>query len=185
MRRAVFIDRDGTLCVNVPYASRPAQLRLVPDAVTSVRRLKDAGYVVVVVTNQSAVGRGILTLKTLEIMHDTLKDMLITGEAEIDAIYACPHRPEDGCACRKPRTALFERAANEFSIEFDASFVVGDRKLDIDAGRTLRCRTVLVVSSETLFDGVPEEFGADAIVDSLSAATSWILSYAPRPQAVR
>src|SRR5437763_1025426 len=106
-RPAVFLDRDGTITRYIEYCRRPEDLRLLPGAGAAIRRLNDAERLVVVVTNQSAIGRGWLTLDQLSAIHEKLHRSLRRFGARIDAIYHCPHHPDDGCACRKPRPGMF------------------------------------------------------------------------------
>jgi len=149
MKRAVFLDRDGVLNPMVLRSGRPrAPLRLsafTPYAWSgdTVRRLHAAGYVCIVVTNQPEVATGELQPDVLEAMHERLR-----RETGVDAIYVCPHRDEDRCACRKPKPGLLLRAARELSVDLGASFLVGDRWRDIEAGQGAGCTPVLVGESD-------------------------------------
>ena len=173
MKRAVFLDRDGVL--NAPElrdgkARAPLTLeafrpyRWAADAVSSLR---EGGFVCVVVTNQPEVATGELAPATLDAMHRRLRD-----EVGVDGVYVCPHRDEDDCRCRKPRPGLLLQAAGEWGVDLAASFMVGDRRRDVDAGRAAGCLTVLVESAATEPDaGMPDYRARD-----VQAAAATILS---------
>ncbi len=139
-KKAVFIDRDGVLvrsdCIaGKPFAVRElARFRLLPGVVGAHAALQAAGYLTVVVTNQPDLAKGLLSLETLGAMHARLASRLSPT-----AIEYCPHGQDEGCDCRKPRTGMFIRAAQRLNINLGASFVIGDRKSDIDAGRAVGC----------------------------------------------
>ncbi len=171
--RAVFLDRDGTLAPDVPYCSRPEDLEVFADAPEALALLKSHGFRLIVVTNQSGVARGYFTETTLAEIHRKMARLLAQRGAEIDAVYYCPHHPDDGCLCRKPGTALFLRAAVEHNIDLVGSFVVGDSAMDIEAGHAVGCRTVLVTTGPGHGGGVtvPPDFAADSLLE----AAGWIV----------
>lgn len=144
VNKAVFIDRDGTINVDGPYLSDPNKLKLYPGVVSGIKRLNKNGYKVIIITNQSGLARGFFSRETLEEIHNELKKRLNKGGACIDAIYYCPHHPDDNCECRKPKTVLFEKAIADFGIDTDASYVIGDRTVDVVAGHRICCKTILV-----------------------------------------
>ena len=141
---AAFLDRDGTIVVDKHYLADPDGLELLPNALDGLLELRDLGARLVVVTNQSGVGRGYFPAETVERMHKRLRELLAEGGVELDGIYVCPHAPGDGCDCRKPGTALFERAADELGLDLGASFVLGDKEADVEAGRRIGATPVLV-----------------------------------------
>ena len=143
---AVFLDRDGTINREVHHLSRPAQLKLLPGAAEGLRTLHEAGRRLIVVTNQSAVGRGLLNRDRLDEIHRRLGGMLAAEGVSIAAWYDCPHRPDDGCSCRKPASGLFERARRELGIALEQAWMVGDRLSDLQAGRAVGARTILVAT---------------------------------------
>jgi D-glycero-D-manno-heptose 1,7-bisphosphate phosphatase len=150
-RRAVFLDRDGTLVHVRHYPSRPEDLVLYDGLVTWLARLKAAGYALVMITNQSGIARGLFTAGDLNRMHDSLQASLRASGAELDGIYFCPHHPEGSveeyaieCACRKPGPGMLHAAASDLDLDLDRSWFVGDILDDIEAGNRARCRTVLV-----------------------------------------
>ena len=140
-RKAVFLDRDGTLIEEVNFLSRVEDLRFFPFTDDCVRRLKDAGYLVIVVTNQSGVARGLFDVKAVESIHDEIQSML---SEKIDGFFHCPHLPGEGCACRKPGTGMIEEAKAQWDIDVEASWMVGDKELDVLTGLNAGLRTVLV-----------------------------------------
>jgi D-glycero-D-manno-heptose 1,7-bisphosphate phosphatase len=143
-RRLALLDRDGTLTVERGFVTDPADLELLPGAAAAVRRLRALGLGVAVVSNQSAVGRGLMSLDDLAAVTARLLDLLSAEGAELDGVYVCVHAPEDGCACRKPKAALLARAASELSGDLTRSFVIGDSARDVEAGRAAGAFTILV-----------------------------------------
>ena len=178
-KKAVFVDRDGTLNVNIDYLSDPAGYRLYPGSAEGLRLLREKGFFIVVVTNQSGIGRGFFDEKTLQRIHDRMRADLAKGGASIDALYFCPHTPEDKCACRKPGTAMFELAIKEHGIDPKRSFVVGDMRMDIEAGRKIGARTALVPEpknrEKTLKEMEDWGFVPDFVGRDLRSAALWIL----------
>ena len=144
MKPCIFFDRDGTLIEERNYLSDPDQVVLIPGAAEAVRLARGAGYLAVVLTNQSGVGRGYFTLEDVERVNARMGELLGREGARIDGIYVCPHAPEDGCDCRKPRTGLVERAVRELGIDVGASWVVGDKATDLELARNAGMRGVLV-----------------------------------------
>ena len=144
MSWAAFLDRDGTIVVDKHYLSDPAGLELLPNALEGLSELRDLGARLVVVTNQSGVGRGYFPAEAIEPMNERLRELLRAGGIELDGIYVCPHAPDDGCACRKPGSALFEQAAGELGLDLGQSFVLGDKEADVEAGRRIGATPILV-----------------------------------------
>lgn len=175
-RKAVFLDRDGVLIRQREgeYLSDPGRVELLPGAAAAVRRLREAGFATVVVTNQAGVGYGYLTEEVLGEIHARLARELAREGAALDAIYHCPHTPEDNCPCRKPAPGMLVRAARELGIDLSRSYMVGDMTTDIEAGKRAGCFTVLVRTgfggSDGRSDAVP-----DAVCDDLRAAADLIL----------
>ncbi len=129
--KALFIDRDGTINHDCPYCRDPSQIILYEDTINLMREYKREGYLVVIVTNQSGINRGYFSVEELERFHYELKDRLLKHGVPIDAIYYCPHRPEEKCSCRKPEPGLILNAVDDLNIDLAESVVVGDRD-DID-----------------------------------------------------
>jgi D-glycero-D-manno-heptose 1,7-bisphosphate phosphatase len=146
LRRAVFLDRDGTLCEEMGYLNHISRLRIFPFAAAAVRRLNETGFPVIVVTNQSGVSRGIFPDSLLGEVHERIRQDFSAAGARIDAFYSCVHRTEDGCDCRKPRTGLLDRAAREHDLQLRGSWVVGDRWADVELAHNAGARSVLVLT---------------------------------------
>ena len=142
-RRAVFIDRDGTLIEEVNFLARVEDLRLFPFTIEAVELLKENGFLIVVVTNQSGIGRGIFTENDMHALHSEIQKRL--GN-KIDAFYFCPHLPGENCACRKPRTEMIERACADFSIDSQNSWMIGDKKIDVETGFNAGTKSALVLT---------------------------------------
>lgn len=152
-RIAVFFDRDGTLIEDVGYLRTPDEVRLIPGAAEAIRKLNDRQILTCVISNQSGVARGLLTEADLVLIHDRLQRMLASAGAHLDRIYYCPHHPTEGrppynieCTCRKPRTGMLQRAAGEFPIALEKSFVIGDKTLDIETAKAAGTRSILVLT---------------------------------------
>jgi len=180
-RAAVFFDRDGTLVVERGYLSDPDEIELLPGVAHALRALKAAGYPLVVVSNQSGVGRGLFPLSRVHEAMARLRIALRARGVELDAIYFCPHRPDEGCPCRKPGTALLERAADDLQLALRRSAMVGDKLLDVETAHNAGALGLLVrtgygrgeeqqIASE---GNAPEP---DAVCEDVPAATAWILA---------
>jgi D,D-heptose 1,7-bisphosphate phosphatase len=154
-----------------------ADFELLPTVPQAIRLLNENGFKVVVVTNQSGIARGYFTEETLEQIHQKMKDELAEHHAWVDAIYYCPHHPDDGCECRKPRTALFLKAAKELDIDLSRSYMVGDMQMDIDAGKALGCQTILVSNDPQSPDHAADNLlaAAERIVGDLSVTNTIII----------
>lgn len=145
--RALFLDRDGVINENRPdYVTKPEQFRFLPGALDALVALAASSFRVVVVTNQSAVGRGYMTAGTLDDIHGRMLDRVRAAGGRIDAIYACPHRPAEGCVCRKPGSELLDRAARQLGIDLPASLLIGDAASDVQAALAAGCRPILVLT---------------------------------------
>ena len=189
MRRAVFLDRDGVLVEDTNVLTEPEQLRLVSGVPTALKQLKQAGFFLVVVSNQAVVARGLATEAKVQQINHCMDAMLqAAGAPALDAIYFCPHHPQAtmesyriNCECRKPRPGLLLRAAQELSLDLSASFLVGDRITDVIAGARAGCRTVLVESSQSAappietVEPLDVSVAPDHICADLSDAARWIL----------
>ncbi len=149
----LFLDRDGTLNTEVDFLSRPEELQLIPHAAQAIREANEFGVRVFIITNQSGIARGLFTEVDLAAVHKRLRLLLARQGGRVDAIYYCPHHPEYGtaryrkmCSCRKPKTGMLRRAAKEFGIRLNESFVIGDRCVDMQAGKAAGCSTALVLT---------------------------------------
>jgi len=173
MRRAVFLDRDGTIARDVHYCRRPEDFEILPAVPEAIRLLNEHDFEVIVITNQSGIARGYFNEETLARIHQKMKDELAEQGAHVDAVYYCHHHPDEGCECRKPKTALFHKAAKEHDIDLPSSYVVGDMQMDIDAGKALKCKTVLVTTGPKGGSDVTDP--PDCTTSSLLKAVQWII----------
>lgn len=146
-RAAVFLDRDGTVVHDAGYPRDPAQVRLLDGAAAALGRLRDHGFALVLVSNQSGIGRGLVTLREAEAVHAQVAALLEQAGVRFDGAYYCPHAPDAGCACRKPAPGMLVRAATELNLDLARSFMVGDRGSDMEAGRGAGCRTILLTTA--------------------------------------
>lgn len=175
LNKAVFLDRDNTINRDVPYCRSPEEFELLPHVPEAIYLLNEAGFKVVVITNQSGIGRGYFTREDLRRVHVKMcNELWKQGGASVDGIYFCPHHPDIGCRCRKPGTLMLERAAHTLGLDVLDSFVVGDSLSDIQMGQAAGCLTALVGSRDISQDLKPHP-GPDYVADNLYAAVRWIL----------
>jgi D-glycero-D-manno-heptose 1,7-bisphosphate phosphatase len=146
VRRAIYLDRDGTINPDLKYLSDASRLEVFRGVGEAIRLLRAHGFVVVCITNQSGIERGFYTAADVERIHGRVNEILAREGARVDAFYYCPHAPERGCGCRKPGTELFKRAERDLGLSRSGSAVLGDRALDIEAGERLGLLTILVPS---------------------------------------
>lgn len=178
VRRAVFLDRDGTIVHDPGFLHEAGRVRLLPGAGPAVARLNDAGFLVITVTNQSGIGRGRYSEADYHAVQRRLVELLAAHGARLDAAFFCPHYPpvNGPCACRKPGTKLFHQAREALAIDFSRSWWVGDRVSDVAPARELGGRAVLVLSGDgTLHQGQARALGAEVAPD-LAAAVEAIIA---------
>jgi histidinol-phosphate phosphatase family protein len=177
MKWAVFLDRDGVLTEEREPVLDADKLHVFSQAPAAVKRLRDAGALAILVTNQPLVGRGKLKPETLKLIHEKLEKAV----GGLDGIYFCPHAPEkeEGCPCRKPKTGMFEEAAQRFGLEPENTFMVGDSTRDILAGQRFGCKAALLVLTGNAGEDGRYVAKPDATVDDVAAAADWILENRP------
>ena len=182
MSGAVFIDRDGVICENRDdYVKSWDEFRFIPGAAEALAALTATGLRLFVITNQSAIGRGIITRETVEDMHSRMLDVLRAAGARVEGVLLCPHSPEDACACRKPSEGLFLDAAKQYGVDLSESWLIGDAETDVIAGKRAGCETVLVLTGRGAaqartaewLDGKP-----DLVAHDLVDAAIWVLARA-------
>jgi D-glycero-D-manno-heptose 1,7-bisphosphate phosphatase len=183
--RAVFLDRDGTINVDVGYPSRVGQIQIYPSSFEAVRRIKAAGFLAVIVTNQSGIGRGFLTEADLAEIHRYVRAEFAARDIHLDGIYHCPHFElaadpayRKSCSCRKPETGMALRAAADLDIDLRRSYMVGDKVEDMLFGINIGAVPVLVRTGYgTASEKALKERGIEvgAVADDLSGAVDWIL----------
>jgi len=155
-RVAVFLDKDGTINEDVGYLADPNEFKLLPGVTEGIKLLNQAGFKVIVVSNQSGIARGLFSEEMVRKIDKKMQDELLSRGALLDAIYFCPHHPDIGeppyrqdCYCRKPKPGLLLRAAKIHRINLAHSYMVGDKLSDVEAGRRAGCRTILLLKNET------------------------------------
>jgi D-glycero-D-manno-heptose 1,7-bisphosphate phosphatase len=184
--RAVFLDRDGTIVNELEFIRYPRQVKILPGVISALKQLQQAGFKLIVVTNQSCIARGWVTLKELKAIHSHIEKLLQKHGILLDKIYYCPHH-RDGvlkrysfeCGCRKPATGLFKQAAKKFKIRLSQSFMIGDTRRDIEAGHRIKAKSILVLTGQgkkTLKDKrVDKKVQPDFIARNLLSAVPFII----------
>ena len=172
MNKAIFLDRDGTINVERHYLYKIENFEFLPGTVEGMKMLQDAGYLLIIITNQSGIGRGYYTEKDFNVLNDWMCEALKDKDVEINAVYYCPHHPNAkiekyrmNCNCRKPKGGLFEKAIADYNIDAQKSWAIGDRYRDVIAALDLGCKGILIGSSENdceaysfAYSGHPELF---------------------------
>ena len=178
--KVVFVDRDGVINEDrADYVKDWSEFRPIPGSLAALKRLTDHGYAVIVITNQSVINRHMVTRSELETIHHNMAAMVKAHGGAITAIYYCPHRPEDGCTCRKPEAGLIRRAQADFGLTLSETYMIGDSLKDLECARNAGCGTRILVrtghgrKSEQLC----RETGikTDHVADDLAAAVTWLL----------
>jgi D-glycero-D-manno-heptose 1,7-bisphosphate phosphatase len=167
---AVFIDRDGTIIHDADYCSDPQQVRLLPRIAEALKRLKSQGFKLIIITNQSGIGRGFFSLEQYRAVEAEILRQL--GNDLVDATYFCPHLPDNGCDCRKPAAGMILQAAREHRVDLRRSFLIGDKESDAQCGRNAGVRTIRV---RTGLDRETINSVADWVAEDLPEAVDVIL----------
>jgi D-glycero-D-manno-heptose 1,7-bisphosphate phosphatase len=175
--RAVFLDRDGTINVEKGYLHRIEDFAFIPGAPQAIKMFKDAGFLVIVITNQSGIARGYYSVRAVSCLHEHVDKELARFGASIDAYYVCPHHPHGAveeyaktCDCRKPLPGMLLKAAERFSINMDCSYMIGDKAADVEAGLQAGCRPVLVLTGYGDKESTLVPAGVPYYADLLDAA---------------
>lgn len=187
---AVFLDRDGTIIREAEYLADPAGVELLPGAAAAIKSLRAAGFVLVVTSNQSGVARGYFTEAAVQAVNQRLAELLAAAGTAVDAMYYCPHLAEGtvaeyavACDCRKPKSGMLRRAAEEFHLALSDSWVVGDKDSDIACGQALGLRTVLVLTgygAKTLAEGFPTGREPTLIARNLHDAAEKLIQHSKK-----
>ena len=176
--KAVFLDRDGTINTEVDYLNSIKDLRLIRDAAKAIRILNQNQIKVIIVTNQSGISRGLFSIDDLENVHNELKRRLRRKGAYIDAIYYCPHHPNDGCLCRKPKDRMFKLAAKDFDLKLNKCYIVGDKLTDSKAAHNISAMGILVRTGYGKLEQnklKEADIMPDHIAENLYEAVKWII----------
>jgi D-glycero-D-manno-heptose 1,7-bisphosphate phosphatase len=182
-RRAVFLDRDGTLNIDKGFVYRREDFEFINGAVDALVHLKEKGFLLVVITNQSGIGRGLYTEKEVHALHNYINDELRTFGTSIDRFYFCPHHPEapiakyrKNCECRKPKPGMIMRALIDLGIDPETSYVIGNKVRDISAGQRAGITSILIGEDENTKDSTDCGKEPDLVVKSLFDAAQYVLS---------
>jgi D-glycero-D-manno-heptose 1,7-bisphosphate phosphatase len=175
MNRAVFLDRDGTLNEDSGYFHEADKLVVFPEVPEALRLLKDAGFQLFVVTNQSGIGRGMYPQEDMEDVHQALQEYLLPFKVQVDDFFFCPHAEEDACSCRKPLPGMLFDAQEKYDLDLSASYLVGDHPSDMEAGTAAGCTTVFVLTGDGLeefakLEGTGKRIAKFVATDMLDAA---------------
>jgi len=183
MNKAVFLDRDGTIVEDIGYLNSPEQIKFIPGSIEAIKILNEAGYKVIVITNQAGVARGLVTEDMLQTIDKVMHKNILNGGGHLDALYYCPHHPEHGvypyrqvCECRKPHTGLIKRAMRDQNLDLSKSFMIGDKASDVEAGKRAGTKTVLVLSGRGKESKKDLKEKPDHIANDLLDAVKWVLS---------
>jgi len=176
---AVFLDRDGTINEQMGYINHLSRFRLLPQAVSAIRRLNKAGVKAVIITNQSGAARGYFPPMLVDKVHETLQTLLAEGGAHVDGIYACLHHPNESCACRKPRPTLIQQAARDLDLDLSRSYLVGDRFSDIQTAANAGVKGILVLTGygrgEYEYLRAAQKIQPVHVAPDLFEAVNWII----------
>ncbi len=176
----IFLDRDGVINEfpgKGEYVTRWEDFHFIPKAIDAIRRLKEAGFEIYVVSNQGCVSRGMITLSALEAMTNRMLKEIESQGGKIDGVFYCIHQTSDQCHCKKPKISLFMEATRGRPVEWESTYFIGDSQEDIEAGKNLGCRTMLVLSGRIQSNEEVESmsFKPDAVKKDLWEAVRWIL----------
>lgn len=187
--RTIFLDRDGVINQNPPnkgYVRRWSEFSFIPNSRKAIRVLTENGYRIIVVTNQSGIGRGLYSEETLADIHSRMVAEIRDTGGKVAGVYYCPHLPDAGCDCRKPRTGLLRRAMREHNLDLSNAYLIGDTTTDIEAGQRVGATTFLVLTGlgqESYYDYIrrTDENGhrPERIFTNLYTATQWLMKNAP------
>ena len=153
--KTVFVDRDGVINQErSDYVKSISELEIYPNVAKNIKSLKDAGFLVIVITNQSAVNRGIITHEIVSQIHDSIQDHLKKYGTFLDGFYYCPHTPNENCNCRKPKPGLLQQAILELNIDLNSSWMIGDSDSDIEAADSIGCKAIKISDNFSLDNAV-------------------------------
>jgi histidinol-phosphate phosphatase family protein len=152
--KAVFLDRDGVINKERSDYVKTVQELVIFDVAESIKKLKESGFLVIVVSNQSAINRGLTNQQNIKQIHDAIQEYLKSNGTQIDAFYYCPHRPDENCNCRKPKPGLLYMASTDLQIDLQSSWMIGDRNSDMEAGQIAGCKSIMIHNNSELQDAV-------------------------------
>ena len=178
----IFLDRDGVInkdpggWTKYSYVTRWEEFHFLPGSKEALKKLKTAGYEIILISNQAGINKGHYTMDDLKDINSKMLAQIRQAGGNIRSMYYCPHRKDENCACRKPGTGLFEKAAKEIDVDFNAAFFVGDGSTDIEAGKKKGLNTILLLSGKSRLEDVKDwKYKPDYIKKDLLEAVEWIL----------
>ncbi len=178
-KQAVFLDRDGTINEQMGYINHISRFRMLPKTNEAIKILNQHDYLVIVITNQSGVSKGYFPIDLVYEVHNYMENLLKKSNAYIDAIYFCPHSPDEGCICRKPKTGMIEMACRDLPIDISQSYLVGDMCVDMELARNAKLKGIMVKTGYGLGEikyRLPNTYLKPVyIADDLLSAVKWIL----------
>lgn len=150
MNKALFLDRDGTINVDYGYVYKKEDLKFIDSSISGIKKFQDRNYIIIVITNQSGIGRGLFSKEQADAFNFEMVRQLRKEDIHISAIYMCPHKPDDSCSCRKPSPELILKAAKDYDIDLSQSIMFGDKNSDIEAGTSAGVKSYLITQDNTL-----------------------------------
>jgi D-glycero-D-manno-heptose 1,7-bisphosphate phosphatase len=177
-KKAVFLDRDGTIIVDKHYLNNPADVEFLPEALEGLVELKKNHFLLVVVTNQSGVARGLIQEENIDKIHQRMQELLVPQKIQMDRFYYSPHAPDSNHPLRKPNPGMLLQAAKDLDIDLSQSFMIGDKSIDVEAGHRAGVRSILISDAhdEETMNADPDFFAAN-----LKQAAAWILAQNKAP----
>ena len=178
MNKAIFLDRDGTLIYDWGYLRDWRKIKFYRSVIPALKILEQSGFRLIIITNQSGLARGLLTVNQLHQIHRRLIQLLRNKGVKISAIYYCPHHPEENCRCRKPKTLLYQKARRRFQLDFSRSYVIGDKVSDIQAGKNIGAKTGLVLTGQGRKERkilLAQGIKPDLVAGNLLSVAKWII----------
>lgn len=180
-RPFVLLDRDGTIIKDKHYLSDPAGVELLPGATKGLSLMREAGLGLAVLSNQSGVGRGLFNLEDVRLVNQAMKQLLAREGVELDGVFFCPHAPEEHCSCRKPLPGLVEQAVRSLDVDPTRSFVIGDKACDVELGRAVGAKAILVRTGKGAQCEADGKCAPDMICNDLHEAGRRILQFLSQP----
>jgi D-glycero-D-manno-heptose 1,7-bisphosphate phosphatase len=176
-QRTVFLDRDGTIIEEKDFIKDPQEIEFISGSIQAIKILRNLGYKIIVVSNQSGVGRGILTEGMVKKVNRFFMGKLVEKNAPVDAIYYCPHHPDQNCDCRKPQTGMLKKAAQDHKLNLENAVVIGDKLTDVKLGKNIGAKTILVLTGygkSEVSKMKEEKDKPDFVAKNLLSAVSWV-----------
>ena len=174
-KKALFLDRDGTIIIDTDYPTDPKKVAFVPGTIEALRKIQKE-YVLIVISNQSGVGRGLITKEQFNSVHEQFVKILKSVNIEVAGIYYCPHAPEEMCDCRKPSPKMILDAAERHDIDLPSSYMIGDKMSDVIAGSRAGCKTILITPKNRVQSGKSEENYVGLTATDLNEAINQIIT---------